>query len=216
MFLALAASITTAKPSWATTILSSPLDFATQTTLVTFETYPDGTPVPYVSGGVYDEWPGLIVSGSGAWAYSAIGSRPPYSGTRAIGPSGNIKNGTIQLLFVLPGTSTPITVPEAGLWVLNSDPTGSTVDFLDGAGGLLWRTTTTNSSTTFLGLRETSGIGSIRITDPWWVLVDDVQFTAVPEPATGFLTATGLALVALSRRLSLRRRDRLTSTGLRR
>jgi hypothetical protein len=187
-------------------VLTSPAQFTTTTTLVDFETFPDTTQVPYTSSNLSNQWASLGVTISddspadGVSAYSSTYSVSPHSGSRAIADSVNSAGGYIDFTFVLPDTTTPTTVTEAGLWVLNGDQ-ASTVTFYAANGSVLssWSPA---AGTTFAGLQAPAGIARIRVSDPDYYLVDDLQFTsltaAVPEPSALMLLSLSLGLLALA------------------
>jgi hypothetical protein len=186
-------------------VLLSPAQFTTATTLIDFETFPDTTVVPYTSPVLTTQWNtlGVVISddtpADGASAYSSTFSVNPHSGTRAIADSTNAPGGYVDFTFVIPGTATPTTVQEAGLWTLNGD-SPSTVTFYAANGSVL-QVLNPAAGTTFAGISATAGIARIRVTDPDYYLVDDLQFTtltAVPEPSTVALILGGLAVVGLT------------------
>lgn len=158
-------------------VLLGPADFQTVTTLVDFENFPAGGLVPYSSGDLDDEWMsvGVLMSDdsvfNGISAYSSTFSVSPVSGTRAVADSVNASGGFVEFKFVVPGTTTPQAVPEAGIWVLNGDQ-GSTVTFFDSAGTLI-HTLAPAAGTSFAGLRASQGIASMRVTDADFYLVDN-------------------------------------------
>lgn len=178
-------------------VLLGTSDFQTPTTLVDFENFPAGGQVPYSSGDLDDEWisVGVLMSddsvSNGISAYAATFGVNPVSGTRAVADSLNASGGFVEFKFVVPGTTTPMTVLEAGIWVLNGDQ-GSTVTFFDAAGTLI-HTLSPAAGTSFAGIRATQGIASMRVTDADFYIVDDLQFSAVPEPGTLALLILGLA-----------------------
>ena len=76
------------------------------------------------------------------------------------------------------------------------------MSFFDVQGGVL-QTLTTSLSDQFIGIRATEGIASIRVSDDGFDMVDDLQFTPVPEP-----WATEMSLMALALQAHLGRRRR--------
>lgn len=171
-------------PAGAYEVLRSPADFVSDTTLLTFETFPSGETVPYSNSDLADQWlsEGLRISDSsstnGASAYSSTYSVPPHSGTHALADSENSAGGFIRYDFVEPGTTQPMPALEAGVWVQNGD-TGSSVEFYSPSGALLY-TGATVSGDIFVGLRADEGIAYLKITDPDYYLTDDVEFGGTP------------------------------------
>jgi hypothetical protein len=185
----------------AATILSSPAEFSTPNLLIGFEALPDGSPIEYGDPILSNQWQsrGFLISDSspanGASASSGTFGVPAHSGTHAISDSDRFTNGGfIEFHFVYPVSGAPGTVQEAGLWVQNGD-LGSTVSFFDAAGNLLQAINTT-SQDFFAGIRASEGIARIRVDDPDIYLVDDLQFTPVPEPLAGSLATAFLMLAA--------------------
>jgi hypothetical protein len=125
---------------------------------------------------------------------------PPHSGIKALADSeGNIAGGFIQYQFVVPGTTTPMTVLETGVWVQNGDG-ASAVEFFDGAGALL-ATLSTSGIDFFVGYRDAGGIASLKITDGGFYATDDLQFSsAVPAPGALLLAGIGISLAGWLRR----------------
>ncbi len=122
---------------------------------------------------------------------------PPHSGMRAISDVDRFTpGGFIEFQFVYPISGALGTVREAGIWVQNGD-LPSTVTFYDFQGNLL-ETIMTVGEDFFAGLRATEGIARLRITDPDYFVVDDLQYTPVPEP--GGLALAAIAVCALARR----------------
>jgi uncharacterized protein (TIGR03382 family) len=175
-------------------LVTDPSQFLGPTTLITFETFPGGGTVPYMSSNLDDEWKslGVLISDSspadGASAYSGTYGVPPHSGIKALADSENSAGGFIQYNFVVPGTTTPVTVLEAGIWVQNGDG-ASAVEFLDDF---------------FVGYRDSAGIASLKITDAGYYLTDDLQFScassSVPAPGALLLASLGLSLIGWRRR----------------
>ena len=195
--------------SRAATILTSPAEFSTPTVLISFEQFPNGEQVPIGPTDLVDQWRpwGMVLEDSspfnGARVFTNTFDVLPHSPIRAIADSeGDTAGGFIIFSFVIPGTSTPGTVQEAGLWVQNGDVSPSTVSFFDVQGGVL-QTLTTSLSDQFIGIRATEGIASIRVSDDGFDMVDDLQFTPVPEP-----WATEMSLMALALQAHLGRRRR--------
>jgi len=193
----------------AATILVDPGGFSVSTTLIDFEKYPDGTTVPTPTGPgqeyIYAQWDelGVLVSDNSAGlpvaAYGGTFSQTPHSGVRALGIGPPSANRAMTFTFVLPNTTTPTTVSEAGIWVQNGDATTSpsTVEFFDSIGGLLGTITTPSNlgsnNDYFAGLQATEGIASLKISDTGYFLADDLEFASlVPIPATVWLFGSGL------------------------
>jgi hypothetical protein len=192
----------------AATILSSPVQFALPTTLIDFEFFPGGGTINYNDGTIADQWRnrGVLISDDtpfdGASAYSGTFSITPHSGTHAIADSdGSTVAGFVGFNFVVPGTNIGMTVAEAGLWVQNGDEP-SDITFYDSNGAKI-ETITPLAGDSFAGLRAPEGIASVRITDAGYYMVDDLQFSIIPEPSS-------LALFAA---LAFMLNRRGTSTG---
>ncbi len=186
-------------PARAGALVTDPSQFLGSTTLITFETFPGGGAVPHSSANLDDDWKslGVLISdsspASGASAYGMTFSTPPHSGVNALADSeGNTAGGFIQYHFVVPGTTTPTTVLEAGLWVQNGD-SASAVEFFDSDGALLAMVSTSGSDF-FAGYRDAAGIASLKITDRGYYLTDDLQFSCVSVPAPGALLLVGIGL----------------------
>lgn len=201
-------SLSATGPVGAGALLTDPSQFLGPTTLITFETFPGGGTVPYLSANLDDEWKslGVLISDSspanGASAYSGTFGVPPHSGIKALADSeGSTAGGFIQYNFVVPATTTATTVLEAGIWVENGDG-ASAVEFFDGAGALL-ATLSTSGSDFFVGYRDSAGIASLKITDGGFYLTDDLQFSSsisVPAPGALVLAGIGLTLTGWLRR----------------
>jgi hypothetical protein len=178
-------------------ILTSPAQFTSANIIVQFEVFPDGQPVPYNSGTLSNQWQslGLLIADAtpenGASAYNSTGGGasppvPPHSGTHALGNSDS--GAFIELRFVIPNTNNFGVVEEAGLWVQTPDtvpgfpPRPSTVTFFDINGAVLG-SRTTSTTDEFIGISAPEGVALIRIDGTNVFLVDDVQFSPVPEPA---------------------------------
>jgi len=191
----------------AATVLTSPTDFQGPTTLNTFETFPGGTPFPYSQSILSDQWISLgmrISDNSPADGAQAAGSTfgvMPHSGSKAISNGSNNldePNGFLDFTFVLPNTTTPNPVFQVGLWTQNGDQ-GSSVSFYSPDGSLI-QTLTTTLGDSFVGLRATEGIGRIRISDPGYFMVDDLQYSpSVPEPSTSLFVIFSLFAITLIR-----------------
>jgi hypothetical protein len=182
------------------TILTSPSEFSPGTSLVGFEAFPNGATVPIGAAILSNQWQpwGFLISDSspqdGAAASGGTLTVPPHRGQRAISDSNrDTPGGFIEFRFVFPVSGAPATVTEAGIWVQNGDQ-GSTVDFFDAQGNLLQSITTVGQDF-FAGLRAMEGIARMRITDEGFYLVDDLQYTPVPEP--GGLALAVIAVCAL-------------------
>jgi hypothetical protein len=193
----------------AATILTSPAELTPPTVFIGFEALPKGGVVPFGEPILSDQWRSrgvLIVDSSpenGAAASNRTNGVPPHTGLRGISDSDrSTAGGFLEFLFVVPGTDNAGTVAEAGLWVQNGDDP-STVSFFDASDELL-QSITTSESDFFAGIRAPEGIARIRITDPDFYLVDDLQFAPVPEPASAtlltFAALTGGSLAARPRR----------------
>jgi hypothetical protein len=170
------------------TLLTNRLQFKSSTTVIDFEMFPDGLPVPYASGTLSNQWLsfGVFISDSdsqaGASAYAGTHSQDPHSGTHAIADTPQAtEGGFILLSFFDPDTLAPGLVTEAGLWVQNGDQP-STVTFFDAELQPI-ETVSTSGSDDFVGMRYAGGIAAIQVTDPDFYLVDDVEFgTIKPLP----------------------------------
>lgn len=199
-------------------VLSSTSDFQRPTSLITFESFPNGDPVPYISRNLSDQWASLgvrISNGSDtlmASAYSGTYDVPPHSGINAI--SGNVvwPGDFLEFSFTGVETGAPGFVTEVGLWLQNGDQ-GSTVSFFSPDGALI-QSLTLQSGDVFAGLRATEGIARLRVTDPDYFLVDDLQFSqVVPEPSSSMLFALGAGAVYMLRRNRLNRPGPASHSG---
>lgn len=172
-------------------------------TLIDFETFPNGSTVPFVTDNLSNQWSslGLLIQngtdGYGASAYDAVYGFSTHSGLHGIGtaPGGNL-GVPLSFLFVVPTSLDPGMVTAAGLWIANSDSGSSTATFLGPNNSVLYTVQTTGPEF-YAGYTNASGIYGIRITDPDLMLVDDFQFgpvSPVPEPRTwAVLLAAALA-----------------------
>ncbi len=162
-----------------------------QEVFIDFETFPDGTEVPIRSASLSNQWSsfGLIISDStpedGASAYTGVAGLPAHSGERAISNSEDPPGGFLTFSFVVPGTTSPGLVTEVGLWVQNNDTAGSTVTFFGTDNSILQTvyTATNHMLEMFVSYSDSRGIAAIRIDDPDYFVVDDLQFgpvSAVP------------------------------------
>ncbi len=125
---------------------------------------------------------------------------------------GNIPGGFLDFQFVIPGTDTFATVNEVGLWVENGDA-GSVVSFFDLNDALIM-SLNTSVGDQFAGIHADEGIGSVRINDVGYFLVDDLQFGSVPEPSSSVLLGFGAAVFAWILRQKLpKRRLRITNSN---
>jgi hypothetical protein len=198
-------------------ILVSPSSFTSPTTLIDFEYFPDLSQVPYVSPILADQWKsvGILLSddslADGISAYSSTNGVNPHSGTRGVADSSNAPGGYVDIRFVIPGTTTPTTVQEVGLWSINGD-TSSTITFYASDGSLL-QTITPGTGTVFAGLQAPQGIARVRVSDADYYLLDDLQFSTIPEPKVAFLAGLGTAMVMLAGRLDQPRRKRRRETS---
>lgn len=114
----------------------------------------------------------------------------PHSGNAGIGDSitDPPPGGCVVIRFVQPGTTTPTSVLEAGIWAhrgLEDD----CVEFLDANQTLLYTFTVTTDSWQWYGIRATEGIRYIRYTGqpsypPYGggggYLIDDLKFGGTP------------------------------------
>lgn len=199
----------------AATVLSAPANFTVSTTMIDFETYPDpggGSPIttPYSPYLLYNQWQSLGVlvsdisnSSIAVAAYLKTYSQFTHSGIKGLGIAPATSSGvSMRYDFVIPGTTTPTTMLEAGIWVQNGDATTapSTVEFFDIFGGLLGSVTTPSNQGSnndfFAGLSTTTGISSIKISDAGYYLTDDLEFgnasLPTPIPAAVWLFGSGL------------------------
>jgi hypothetical protein len=201
-----------AQRAGAATIITSPVEFTSPTIFIGFEAFPTGEPVPAAAPILEDQWRslGMIISDSspqdGASAFAGIGGGipvPAHTGMRAVTESERLVSGYIDFRFVISGTDNPGTVTEAGLWVQNNVG-GATVSFFDSTDVLL-ESIVTEPFDDFAGLLAPEGIARIRVESGGAYLVDDLQFTPVPEPAAASL------IVAAAASLVGRRRGRTIS-----
>jgi hypothetical protein len=211
LFLMVPCAVTRAQGS----LLGSPTDFIGGTSLIDFETYPDGSALPPYTGRpmyVSTEWLGLGVyisdstPLSGAEVYQSTGEEiPTYSGIHGVAPSFDGSQGFLKYTFVSDPSLAPSTVTEAGLWIVNGRAFGggpSLITFFDGDNNPI-RSLTSSGNYFFAGLRYAEGIGWIQISDPDYFLTDNFQFgpiTPVPEPSICTLVGMGIVAVAIVRR----------------
>jgi hypothetical protein len=179
-------------------LLSDPSEFSVPTKLLDFETFPDGSSA---SGGFFyvhsDAWTNSgVVMTRNAWLapLDYFSHMPPHSGSVAL--SGNDpyteRGGGIGFRFVLPGTTTPVAMSEAGIWVQHYVPPNPsrvrplpiiTFSFADGGE---WRSVAREEDE-FFGMRYSAGIVGISIAfsggfpDTGYFTVDDLQFGPVPS-----------------------------------
>lgn len=180
-------------------ILTYPGEFSGPTTLIDFEEYPDGTEVPYFPPSVSTQWVELGIwitdSSPETPARAGAGTRgvDPHSGAHAVADSeAATEGGFVLVSFVQYDMRVPALVSEAGVWVQNGD-LPSTVSFYDRNNSLI-RSLTTSGNDAFVGLIYDDGISAIRVEDPDFNMVDDLQFgpvTPIPEPSTCALMLFG-------------------------
>lgn len=114
-------------------------------------------------------------------------SVPPHSGLVAIADSDrDIPAGCIVIRFVTPGTSTPTSALEAGIWV-HGGKEQDCVQFFDANDNLLATLSAPADFWTFAGVRATQGVRSIRflgsnigLPQGGGYLVDDLKFGGSP------------------------------------
>lgn len=129
------------------------------------------------------------LGGFGSGCGSATCPVSPHSGTRGIGDSDwNIPGGCVVIRFVTPGTTTPTSVFEAGLWV-HGGKEDDCVQFLDANQTMLMQFNIPGDFWSFVGVRAPEGVRFIRITGTTiglpsggGYLIDDLKFGGTPMP----------------------------------
>ena len=175
-------------------------------TLIDFETFPNGEQVPYLTASLSNQWEslGILLENGlpqyGASAYAGVAGLPPHSGTHGVSSAPqNVPGISLHFSFVELGTASPGMVTNASLWIENNDTRNSTVTFFGADNSALY-TTQTLGHDYFAAYSNPNGIAGIRIDDADYFLADDLRFSpvmAVPEPRVWALLGIGLLACAV-------------------
>jgi hypothetical protein len=158
-------------------------------------------------------------SAAGAWSGTVGGMDsgcpfvscfvPPHSGGKAIADSdSSLPAGCVVIRFVVPGTATPTSVFEAGVWA-HGGKENDCVEFYDASQNLLASLTAPADAWTFLGVRASQGVRYIRMLGTFTslpngggFLIDDLKFGGTPNGSNQPPSITQGASMNLSVRCS--------------
>ena len=158
-------------------------------------------------GVIFSSTDGLDIADAADIQQQTQGS--PVSGTQALDVIGGSTDALLAQ-FVIPGTTTPASVPAAGGWMIDLNTFGDgVVQFFDVDGNLIDTVVAAAPGTDenqFFGLVTapgTPGISTVIFDGEQsgeFVIVDDFAYGLVPEPTTAGLAAAAAGLLLQRRR----------------
>ena len=206
-----------ASVAWAGTISDASFFSSISHTLITFETYGDGTTQVVVAPGgratlYYDEYTDWGVEFDRDLSY-VNDDGPDFDAAQAIGGSPEIgmpyaTEDSFSLIFTTP-------VRAFGYWVINNNTvttiptfvaknsTGGTIETVTFEGAMIDGTIGV-ADYGFMGIWASEDIASVDITKDA-AMFDNLMFSNVPEPAAASMLALGGALLFARRRRAQRR-----------